>query len=339
MKNISLVAIAVLCALTIGYFVGSDRKTPVTHEYGLFFPHLVDQLNDVSQIRITTNQDIFAISDRDNKWRLDVAAHYPVRFDLVQKFLIGMSQLRILEPKTDKPDKHAYLNLAGMGHSDSPTILVVLGTEENDSIAEVYVGKSSLSKKNPGLNEFYVRKPHDNQTWLTESALEVMTDAFAWLDSTIVDIDRNRVEEVILADGETRIRVSRSSPDRGDFVLEGIPTGYELRHQFIINDISDLFGRLAFTEVRSADGWLEGGKTATLSTYDGLELIATAGTGDFDGFFAFKAQAVKSDNDAIVQDADTLNEKFAGWVYKLSSQRIEMINIGLEDLIQPVAGD
>ena len=340
MKILILGAIAVVCALTVGYFVVQDRKSPIISDYGLFIPDLVDQINDVTEIRFTTNHGKFTIHFSSENWRLDVAESYPVRFDHVQKFLIGMSQLRKLDPKTDNPNRHAELNLSGVGIEGSSTILVELGTEQIESIAEVYIGKSGASKKNPQLNEYYVRRPDDNQTWLTESGLEMTTKPFDWLDTTIVDLDDSRVKDIIIvSSAEEPIQIYRSSVDSDNFELGGIPSGYQMRHQYAINNIGDLFGRLDFVEVRSDDGWLDSGTSVTVSTFDGLELNARSGIGDFESFFVFRAQVSDSDKQEILHEVATLNEKFEGWVYKLSNQRMEMINSGLEELIRPVADE
>ena len=340
MKKLILGAIAVVCALTIGYFVVQDRKSPTISDYGLLIPDLVNQINDVTEIRITTNHDKFTIYFGSEKWRLDIAESYPVRFDHVQKFLIGISQLRRLEPKTDNPNRHADLNLSGVGIDGSDTILVELGTQQNESIAEVYIGKSRASTKNPQLNEFYVRNPDDNQTWLTEGRLDLTTKPFDWLDTTIVDLDDSRVKDIIIvSSAEEPIQIYRSSVDSDNFELGGIPSGYQMRHQYAINNIGDLFGRLDFVEVRSDDGWLDSGTSVTVSTFDGLELNARSGIGDFESFFVFRAQVSDSDKQEILHEVATLNEKFEGWVYKLSNQRMEMINSGLEELVRPVADE
>ena len=61
MKKIVFAAILAVCAVTIGYFVIQERQTPTVSDYGLYFPGLVDQINDVTEIRITTNQEKFSI--------------------------------------------------------------------------------------------------------------------------------------------------------------------------------------------------------------------------------------------------------------------------------------
>ena len=337
MRKIVFVAILIVCAVTTGYFVLQDRQSPTVSDYGLYFPGLVDQINDVTEIRITTNEEKFSIRNRDEKWILDVADNYPVRFDLVRNFLIGMSQLRKLEPKTNDSDKHSVLNLLGVGVEGSSTILVELIFSQSEPSAQIFVGTSRISVKNPSLKEYYVRDPGQSQTWLTESGLEVTTIPFDWIDPEISDLDSSQVKEVaIMRSDAAPIRVHRSSIESGDFQLEGIPQGHKVRHQYLINDIGDLFRRLNFIDVRSADDWTSSGVSVTAFTFSGLKLNARAGSGDFEGYYIFSAEVDDSSSEEILNQTTMLNAKFEGWVYKLSDQRTETINSRFEDLIEPV---
>lgn len=337
MKKIVFAAILAVCAVTIGYFVIQERQSPTVFDYGLYFPGLVDQINDVTEIRIITNQEKFSIRYMGEKWILDVANNYPVRFELVRNFLIGMSQLRKLEPKTNDSDKHSVLNLLGVGVEGSSTILIELIFSQSEPRAQIFVGTSRISVKNPSLREYYVRDPGESQTWLTESGLEVTTIPFDWIDLEISDLDNSQVREVsIMRSDDKPIRVYQSSIESGNFELEGIPQGYKVRHQYVINDIGDLFRRLNFVDVRLADDWTSSGVSATAFTFSGLKLNAQAGSGDFEGYYVFSAEVDDSVSEEIVNQAAMLNEKFEGWVYKLSDQRTETINSRFEDLIEPV---
>ncbi len=340
MKNIVFAVTLGVCALIIGYFVVQDRQSPLVSDHALYFPGLVDQINDVTEIRITTDQAKFSIRNLDENWRLDVADDYPIRFDLVQNFLIGMSQLRKLEPKTDDPDRHSVLNLSGVEIEGSSTISIQLIGSQGNLLAQVFVGTSRVSVKNPNLNEFYVRDPGQSQTWLTESSLEVTTVPLDWVDMEISDLDDSQVKEVaIIRSHANPIRVHQSSAESGEFQLEGIPQGYKVRHQYAVNDIGDLFRRLNFVNVRSAEGWTSGSVSVTVVTFSGIKLYAQAGSGDFEEYYSFSAEVDDSDYGEFVNQAVKLNAKYEGWVYKLSNQRIGIINSRFEDLIEPVEGN
>lgn len=337
MKNIVFAAIVVVCTVIIGYFVVQDRQSPTVSDHGLYFPGLVDQINDVTEIRITASQAKFSIRSIGEKWRLDVADDYPVRFELVQNFLIGMSQLRKLELKTDDPDRHSVLNLSGVDVEGSSTISIELIGSQGSLLAQVFVGTSRVSVKNPNMNEYYVRDPGQSQTWLTESSLEVTTVPLDWVDMEISDLDNSQVKEVAITRSQAKpIRVNQSSTESSEFHLEGIPQGYKVRHQYAVNDIGDLFRRLNFVNVRSAEGWISGSMSVTAITFSGIKLHAQAGSGDFEDYYTFSAEIDDSVDDEILNQAAKLNAKFEGWVYKLSDQRIGTINSRFEDFIEPV---
>ncbi len=337
MKKIVFATILVVCAAIIGYFVIQDRQTSTVSDHGLFFPGLVDQINDVTEISITADQVKFSIRKMGENWRLDVADNYPVQFELVQNFLIGMSQLRKLEPKTNDPDRHSVLNLSGVNVKDSSTILIELFDSQDHPMAQIFVGKSRVSIKDPNLNDYYVRDPGKSQTWLTESGLKVTTIPFDWVDTELSDLEDSQVKEVaILRSDAKSIRVYQSGAETGNFHLEGVPQGYKVRHQYAVNDIGGLFRRLNFVTVRSADGWTGSGVSAKAVTFSGIKLYAQAGSGEFEDYYIFSAEVDVPVSAEIMDQAAILNEKFEGWVYKLSDQRTGTINSRFEDLIEPV---
>ncbi len=340
MKKFLFAAILVVCAAIIGYFVFQGRQSSTVSDHGLYYPGLVDQINDVTEIRITTSQVRFSIRNMGEKWRLDVADNYPVRFDLVQKFLIGMSQLRKLEPKTDDPDRHYVLNLSGVDVEDSSTILIELFNSQDRPMAQMFVGKSRVSIKDPNLNDFYVREPAENQTWLTESTLEVTTIPFDWVDTELSDLDDSQVKDVTIIRSDAKsIRVYQSSAEMGNFHLEGVPQGYKVRHQYAVNDIGGLFRRLNFVNVKSAEGWTGSGVSAKAVTFSGIELYAQAGSDEFEDYYLFSVEVGEPVSDEIMNQVAKLNEQYEGWVYKLSDQRTGTINRRFEDLIEPVEDD
>ncbi|MDE0309449.1 MAG: DUF4340 domain-containing protein [Acidiferrobacterales bacterium] len=337
MKNLTLAAIAVVCVAIIGYFAIQERHSSTVSDRGLYFPQLVDQINNVTEIQFTTSQTRYSIRKMSGKWSLDVADNYPVRFDLVRDFLVGMSQLRILEAKTDDPDRHHLLDLAGVDSEGSRTILIELSDSQLRPLAQLYVGTSRTSVRNPALNEYYVRDVGRSQTWLTEGNLDVTTFPFEWLDLELSDLDNDQVREVvIMRDHGKPVRVYRTSAESSNFHLDGVPQGYKVRHQYVVNDIGKIFRRLDFVDVRSAKGWIDGGVSATAVLFNGIRLHVQVGSGEFAQYHAFSAQADESISEEGMNQVDEMNTKYRGWVYKLSDQRSGIINSQFDDLIESV---
>ncbi len=338
MKRLILVIVAVVCVAAIGIVALQDRTSTETTDHGLVFPGLVDRINEVSEVIVRSNQGEFSIQHRNGIWGVSRFGFYPANPATVRRFLVGMSQLRKLEPKTSDPQRHTVLGLAGLesDDSDSPTTLVLLRNNRGESLSELYFGNSRVSRKNPQLNEYYVRGPSDNQTWLTEGSLALQTQPMDWIDSEIIDLGTERVREVIVrSGGDNRIRVFRRSANDGDFLLDGVSASHQIRHQFAVNDIGEVWRRLNFIDVKPVEGWVGGDTLIKTLTFDGLELEAQIGGGGFDGYVQFSASAGDASDQTISDEAKTLNEKFDNWVYKLSDTRMEIIDSRFDDLIEP----
>ena len=337
MNRLILIGIAVLSISVVAFFILQDRtSTSNLPDHGLLFPELVDQINDVTAISITTNQSELSVIFENKTWRVKELELYPARFSLVQNFLVRMSQLRKLEAKTRNSDKHTALDLAGIEVAESPTIKITLLSAESEILADLYIGKQKPSKRNPHLYEYYAREPNQDQTWLSESSQLAMSKPFDWLDSEIVDLDENRVEEVQIMSGKaTPIRVYKLSEADKNYLLASLPDQHKIRYQYLVNDIGEVFRDLRFEDVKRATGWVTRATVST-KTFDGVEVTAKLGSGEFKDYTVFSAAAGEAVTTEIQEEAVNLNRRWEGWAYKMSDIRLATIETKFDDLVEPI---
>ncbi len=337
MKRSLLIGIAVLSIGVIAFFILQDRtSTSNLPDHGLLFPELVDQINDVTTISVRTNQSELSVIHENEAWRVKELEFYPARFSLVQNFLIGMSQLRKLEAKTENPDKHAALDLVGIEIMESPTIKITLLSADSEILADLYIGKQKSSRRNPHLYEYYVREPNQDQTWLSESSQLIFSKPFDWLDSEIVDLDENRVREVqIMSHNTTPIRVYKSSGMDKNYQLTNVPDRHKIRYQYSINDIGEVFRDLQFEDVKKSAGWVTRA-TVTAKTFDGLEVIAKLGSGELRDYAVFSTDVDEAATTETQEEAFNLNRRWEGWAYKMSDVRLTAIDKKFDDFVEPI---
>ena len=337
MKRSLLIGIAVLSIGVIAFFILQDRtSTSKLPDHGLLFPELVDQVNNVTTISVRTNQFELSVIFENEAWRVKELEFYPAIFSLVQNFLIGMSQLRKLEAKTGNPDKHAALDLAGIEVMESPTIKITLLSAESEILADLYIGKQKFSKRNSHLYEYYVREPNQDQTWLSESSQLAMSKPFDWLDSDIVDLDEIRVGEVQIMSGNAPpIRVYKLSGADKNYLLASLPDQHKIRYQYSINDIGEVFRNLRFEDVKKATGWVTRATVAT-KTFDGLEVTAKLGSGEFKDYAVFSADVDEAATTETQEESVNLNRRWEGWAYKMSDIRLATIETKFDDLVEPI---
>ncbi len=333
-----VLALLALSALSIWYFSLDDqRRTDTISDYGLMFPDLIDQINDVREIQIKSFHNSVSLTLQDSIWQVSKFDNYPARPSTVSNFLIGFAQLRKIEPKTSNPDKFSALDLAGIEIENSLSIQVDLLTQDNRMLASLLVGKRRQSVRNVLLTEFHVREPHADQTWLVESGLTIPAQAIDWIDTEILNLDE-KVDQVTIESPKIQpIRVRRNPQDSENFLLENIPESHKIRYQFQVNEIGEIFRRLNFEDVKKVSDW-ESHITVTARTTDNLLVSAEFGEGDSLNFVLFTAQAMENSTPEAKKEAEFLNKIWSGWKYRVSDVRRETAELTIFDLVEPIEG-
>ena len=332
---LTLVAVSLACLVLLS--IDKEQSVGEVADYGMVFPKLIDELNEVASIGITTFEHNFQIIKLNERWQISALSNYPANHQVVSSFLIGLAQLRKLAPKTSEPKKHELLHLAGTGVKDSPTIKVDLWASDNRSLGSLLIGKSRSSVRNVLLTEFHVRQPDDDQTWLAESGLSVPASTMDWLDATLIDLDERIHRVSIESPDRATITVERDADNGENFSLVQMPEQHKIRYQFRLNDIAEFFRRLKFEDVRPASDQPTGIKV-TANVVDHLEVSATFGIGELSQYARFEAIPTAGALAAIIDEAKQLNQKWAGWMYRISDVRRATAELTIADLIEPITG-
>ena len=324
-----------LSALSIWYFSLDDqRRTDRISDRGLVFPDLIDQINDVREIRIKSFQNSLSLTLQDSVWQVSQFDNYPARLSTVSNFLIGFSQIREIEPKTSNPDKFAALDLAGIEIEKSRSIQVDLLTQDKRILASLLIGKRRQSVRNVLLTELHVREPDADQTWLVESGLTIPAQAIDWIDTEILNLDEQVDQVTIESPTNQPIKIRRDPQNSENFLLEDLPESHKIRYQFRLNEIGEIFRRLNFEDVKKISDW-ESGITVTARTTDNLLVSAEFGDGESLNFVVVTAQVLENSTPEVVKIAESLNKIWSGWKYRVSNVRRETAELTIFDLVEP----
>ncbi len=333
-----VLALFALSVLSIWYFSLDDqRRTEKVSDYGLVFPDLIEQINDVREIRIKSFQNSVSLTLQDSVWQVSRFENYPAQPSTVSNFLIGLAQMRKIEPKTSNPDKFAALDLAGIEIENSLSIQVDLLAQDKRMLASLLIGKRRQSVRNDLLTEFHVREPHADQTWLAESGLIIPAQAINWFDTEILNLDEQVDQVTIESPTNQPIRIRRDPQERENFLLEDIPESHKIRYQFQLNEIGGIFRQLNFEDVKRVSDW-ESSITVTARTTNNLLVSAEFGAGELLNFVLFTAQALENSTPEVIKKAESLNKIWLGWKYRVSDVRRETAELTIFDLVEPTEG-
>jgi hypothetical protein len=368
MRNIKTLVILGLVTLVVILAALFIQETPTEIEGSgdLMFPDMLARVNDVNEIKVSHQVETVTVAHRDHSWVVVEKSNYPAAEDRVRQYLIGLAQLRRLEPKTRNPERYAELGLDDIGEKNTKSAHVSVTDSDGGKIADLIIGDRRPAKSDPSKSELFVRIQEDPQSWLVEGKLPNYYTTTDWLDKSILKLDRKRIREVkvIHEDGE-EVAVRRQDKTANDFQLLNVPKEAKVKSTFSINSIANTFADLTLDDVLPETGKkIEAGKglRAELTTYDGLRIIMETVKDDDNTFARFIAkfdpmlieqekenEAADADSDnnessgqpsegkdaeAVKNEVERLNTRWQGWSYKLPSYRINSIAKRRNDLLE-----
>jgi hypothetical protein len=361
-------ALLTLAVIGVAWKISQDKAPQTEISRSQLYPGLLDRLNDVARVRLSSTDDTTLLARESEGWVLASKDGYPVNGAAVRRTVLQVAGLRVVEPKTATPERYARLGVADIDGADAAGTLVELLAADDAALARLIVGNASDTAGTP---RHYVRRAEEAQSWLVEGALAVPADPIPWVDAGIVDIDTARVAEVRIEPAEgAPIVIRKAERDDNFFALESVPTGFEPKSKATVSSGGAVLLDLRFNDVASAAAVADRAplRTVTVRTFDGLaatmkdyaledrvvttfDFAATSpalpSPGDDetdDGSAAAddeggSPEAAATEAETVAEEAARLAAVTAGWAYVLPDYKRRMIERDLDSLVQPVNKD
>jgi hypothetical protein len=323
-KTFSILGVLAVAGLAAAYFAtrsntaGESGDTVAAAGAGsLLFPDLAARAGDVAQIVVKRAPMEFTVRKDGETWKAVDKAGYPVKPETVRGVLLGLSELKLDEPKTSRADQYSKL---GVDDPIAPppdaadkavpqSALVTLKDAGGKEIAAIILGNTKYAGQGvvgTGASGVYVRRPGDKQSWLAAGVVDLPREPIAWLESKFADIKRDRIKSVVVTHPEGgTVTVSRDK-QADPFAVKDIPTGRELKDPGVAESIAGTLTGLTFQDVAAASSLepaaapagteIKPGPNIELRTFDGLVIKATSVTKDAKAWWRLTASA----DDAIV---------------------------------------
>ncbi len=348
-----IVLIVVAIAVVLAAIKLREKPEAVSVDAGLYYPDLRDRLNDVAKISSRQGELVTTLERKDGKWLMAERGGYPVDASKIRAFLSGMADLTKLERKTDNPELYTKLDLEDPAASDTKSIQFTLNAEDDSTLADLVVGKDRSSASDLDKRDLYVRTPDDPQSWLVESDIKVHRSQLEWLDPKIVNIHRDRIEQLFVDHpfGDD-VFISRDAPDVEDYTLKDLPEDKQLEYKFQLKDMANAFTSLDFDDVgvnEGVDFSAEGVLRATLDTFDGMRIVMQLGDRDGEKWAQFQADQSGrdidvdmelsehlKDADSLAKEIEELNAYWDGWIYRVRDFKLESITRAKSELLNDV---
>lgn len=260
--------------------------------------------------------------DAEGDWRSPDRAGYPVSAERVRRLIVGLSDLRLVEPKTAREQRFVRLQLDDPDAEGSRSRHVVLVDGSGGTVAEAWIGRRHWRPVGGQQTGTYLRRPGDDHAWLASGAVDLEPGLVSYLEPALLGVAPTDLAAFeFVPDDSPAWAIRREQPD-GPFVMEAVPEGRELRQDFA-EGLPVSFANLRFADVapraeqtfdRPPD------RTARLATFDGTVIDVAVWRDDQVAWVTFDASAPaaggSAPDPAAVAAAEAINARLGEWTYR-----------------------
>jgi hypothetical protein len=239
--------------------------------------------------------------------------------------------------RTARPDWHSYLGLTAPDKGGDATE-VKLADASGKVLADLLIGHTEGAADELGRTAVYVRRPDENQTWLTRGYLAPKTAAADWLDKSVINIARDRVKGAMITPPTgPSYTLARDSKDAPDFKLLDLPKGRALSFEGSPDGVAGAMVGFTFDDVAKAGDFdFSKASQSVTNTFDGLDLTTKIATKGMDHWATVTANAT---NPMVQAEATAINARVGGWAFKLPDFKVTQFTATRDSLLKPLGED
>jgi hypothetical protein len=331
-----LAAVTAISVAAAAYAIVSESavRAPSTPSHAAAFPDLLARVNDVQTVTVESATGKLTFARKGGDWTLTEKGGYPVQAEQVRKLVAGLAGLQLLEPKTDRPERHGRLEVEDIAAKEARSRLVTLLGGDGKPLAALIVGKSNNTLDLDGLRGVYVRMPAEPLAWLAEGALEVPTAATDWIDRAVVDLPAEQLRRAHFAPtAADAVTIEKAEAGATDFTLTPIPEGRSADPD-AVKRLAGALAAITLDDVRSDKDVDKAVKAGTVEavTFDGLELKAELLA--LDGGTWMRVNATAAEGSQATETAKTISARVTGWLYKLPQYKAGLLQPKIEDYLK-----
>jgi hypothetical protein len=354
-------AAALSALLAIVTFAASNQwgRGPVRGER--LMPMLENAIGQVAELAIRQGDATVLLERTGGSWALKSRDGYPADIAKVRTLLVALGQAELLEPKTNRADKYAALELEDPAGKGAKSRLVTLTDAKGNTIAEAVLGKKRSEGFGAGkVAGTYVRRPGNPQTWLTGVELDASIGVKDWAKTSVLALDATKVNRVTVEiPGEQPLKIERAPAAAKDKDAKDAKADGKDAAKDTAKDTKVEPGKLAFVGFpgdgkKLKDAYAAEALTRAASSID-LEDVRKLAAPPTDGVSAVKIERadglaatlrLRKDGDAhwlsiaVVGEGDAKKaaEEIAArtkdWEFKLPASKVELILKKRADLLE-----
>ena len=309
-----LTATVIVVAAAIVVLAAGDRTASPAPSGERALPGLAAKLGDLAWVGLSRGPTKIDFAAVNGSWAVVEKGNYPAAQAKMRQLLLGLADLTLVEPKTERPELFARLDLDDPANGEATDLK--LNDRIGQTVAELVVGKRRADRFGTGNDAVYLRKPGIDRAWLARGSLEVGGEIVDWLDRRILDIPAARIASIkVTGDDGAILTFGRAQPAERFAVPDAPPdTKFKPAADQPMPD--------------------SGVATASFATFDGLKIDMRLVARENGDWIAITA----SGQDAAEAEAKAINAKVGGWSYAVTPDRAKLLRTRLADLVEPPKG-
>ena len=365
MKSKSFIGLAVVTIVVVAaaalVLQMRERETSGAASNQLLYPGLLDRINDIGRVTLTTADGNITMMRSDRGWGLVERSGYPVAVEQVRTTLVTLAEMRLIEAQTRKPERYQRLSVEGPDKEDSESILLVAEDKSGGKLASLIVGRKLDEKQGGGV---FVRRSDEAQAWLARGQFKLWPDPIDWLEREVTDIAEARIRRVLInhPDGHQAL-IEKAEPTEKVFTVKDVPAGKKAKSEYDIALVASPLDFLTLDDVSPADQvpFPGNGVTTEFVTFDGLKVVVQLGDKGEEVWATVRADTTEphpstaalrekaeeeSDTgriakqlksaDEVAKEAAAINARAGNWVYRFTDYKIGKFKSRITDLTEDV---
>jgi len=330
---LAVAALAVVLAVVSSVGGPSAQSDPLAGT--LVFPELGQQLGSVDRVTMVHGAQKVTLKRAGDGWQIEDKGGWPADATHVRHLLLGLAELRYVEPKTREPALYPRLGVEDAGKPESKSTAVTVADAKGKLMADVIAGNSKYDELGGGDDGLYVRKPGNVQSWLARGSLGFTGDNSIWLDKTLFDVPAASIKEAVFIAADTQaVAIVRAAAADKFRLASPIPKGKKLKDGDPLAEPAGALASLELADVQPATAftWPTSGVAhARFTTFDGLTVtldIADQGKTSW-------VRIIATGSGAAAAKAQAINAKVHGWLFAFPDYKTGLFKTTLAGLIEP----
>lgn len=329
MKRRHLLLLGAAAAASLGgaiLLTPRRAEPPSPAEAPLAFPGLAPRLAAAARIEVRRHDGTLTIARAEaERWVLPAKSGYQVRPERVRELLVGLTELRLTEPRTANPEMQDRLGVEDPTRPGATSALLRVLDAEGRPIAELIVGRRRMRVQGNVPESVYVRRPNESQAWLAEGRLPLDADPNLWIDRDLANLPRERVREAAIARaGEPALLIRRGGEPDGKLAVAEPAETPEL-DEISLDEVGRAFEFLTFLDVKPA-AEIPGERLgeARFALTDELRIAVTVHREGENIWVLLAAEGG--------EEAQRLQARWSGWAYQVGQWKEKAFVPRLADL-------